>query len=274
MKYLKISDWLQTTHRLPCLDVRSAREFVESHLIGAGNIPWSEMEERIHELPRKGGELFVVGGGLAREAAEALFIRRRWQIAWSDEELSGLPVEVLSAGKPEPLWRPNSWLAEHWREIPPGGKVFDVAMGSGRNAVFMATRGYRVTGEDILPDAVLFARSLADRLEVQVDTRVGDLRRDDPIEGGAWDGIMVFNYLDRKLFPALQGALAPGGVLIYETFLEEQGRRVGRPGNLNWLLKPGELERSFPELEVLTYREGNPEPDRYVAGLVARRPRE
>ncbi|MCP4548964.1 MAG: methyltransferase domain-containing protein [bacterium] len=272
MLYLSIAKWAESTHRVPCLDVRNELDFRMCHLIGAGNIPFAEIEDRVHEMPRKGGELYVVGGAMAGRAAEELHKRGRWYIVWSDEELTGQPDTLLGNSPPAPLWSPNLWLKENWQLIPEGGRVFDVAMGSGRSAVFLALKGYRVSGEDILPDALEFADKLARRHGVVVDTRAGDLRRPNPLEAGSWDGITVFNYLDRKLLPHLKEALAPGGVIIYETFTEAQGRLVGRPSNPQWLLKPMELMKAFADLEIIAYREGSPENDRHVASLVARKP--
>ncbi len=271
MSFLPVASWLNATYRPPCLDVRSEEEFSRAHLPGAGNVPLGELEGRIHELPRKGSEVFVVGGEDARLAAEALAPRKRWHVVWSDEPPADWPGERLVAGSPEPLWQPNRWLAEHWKKIPRGGRVFDVAMGSGRNAVFLAMRGYRVAGEDILPEAVGFARRLAGRHGVEIEARVGDLRRGGVPAPGAYEGVVVFNYLDRELFGRLETALTPGGVLVYETFTTEQAR-VGRPRSSRWLLEPMELYGSFPALEILEYREGKVAPERFAASLVARRP--
>jgi SAM-dependent methyltransferase len=272
VKRLAVVDWLAATHRLPCLDIRPAAEFRRAHLPGAGNIEPGAIGQRIHELPRKGEELYVVGGAPAKAAAVALQGRKRWELAWSDEPVSAWPREALQAGDPAPLWRPNSWLEEHWRLLPEGGRVFDVAMGSGRNAVFLAMRGYRVEGEDILPEAVRFARALAARHRVSIDAREGDLRRASALAPATYDGIIVFNFLDRELLPRFSAALRPGGVLLYETFTEEQGRRVGRPRDPRWLLRPMELITAFAELEVIAYRDGHAEPGRYVASLAAKRP--
>jgi len=87
--------------------------------------------------------------------------------------------------------------------------------------------------------------------------------------------VVVFNYLQRDLFAALEAALAPGGVLVYETFTRAHTQELGHDVDRRYLLAPGELRAAFPSLEVVRYREaiddrgGHP---RAVAGLVARRP--
>jgi len=271
---LGVEKWLAATHRPACLDVRSEAEFAAGHLPGAGNVPCDELTGRIHELPRRGETLFIVGGKEAERAAELLAERDRWRLEACSAPPETWPAAELVSGPPAPLWSPNAWLREHYRTLPAGGRVLDLAMGSGRNAVFLALAGYRVEGEDILPEAVEFARSLARRHQVAIEARVGDVTRADALPSSTYDGIMVFNFLDRSLLQAIAAALTPGGVLIYETFTTEQGRRVRRPRNPQWLLEPMELHDRMTEqgLEVLAYREGEAGPRRFVGSLVARRP--
>ena len=131
---------------------------------------------------------------------------------------------------------PSAWVTR-WAEcIPAGGRVLDVACGSGRHARWLAARGHAVEAVD--RDASLLA-ALASTPGIA--TRCADL------EGGFWPyagqhfaGIVVANYLHRPLFPALLAALAPGGALIYETFAAGN-ERFGRPSNPEFLLRPGEL---------------------------------
>ena len=269
MRRLGVRDWLAATHRPACLDLRPAEDFARGHLPGAGNVPLDEIDARIHELPRRGAELFVVGGELAAEGAHRLPRRARWSLAWTDEPPADWPADALDLGAASPLWSPSPWLAEHWQLLPAGGRVLDLAMGSGRNAVWLALRGFRVEGEDILPEAVAFARGLAARHGVDLDARVGDVTRPDALPRAALDGLLVFNFLHRPLLPRLADALAPGGVLIYESFL--QGHR-GKPRRPQWLLEPLELQRHYEDLlEIVAYREGEREPAARTASLVARR---
>jgi hypothetical protein len=73
--------------------------------------------------------------------------------------------------------------------------------------------------------------------------------------GGGYDGIVVTNYLHRPLLPALGAALAPGGILIYETFAAGN-ERFGRPNNPDFLLRPGELLEAFARLTVIAFEQG------------------
>ena len=130
-----------------------------------------------------------------------------------------------------------------------GGRVLDVACGSGRHARYLAGRGYRVEAVDRDPAALHALAAVAG-----INTRVADL------EGAAWpytgerfDAVVVTNYLHRPLFVHLVAALAPGGVFIYETFARGN-ERYGRPRNPDFLLLPGELlQVAHGRLEVTDY---------------------
>jgi hypothetical protein len=67
---------------------------------------------------------------------------------------------------------------------------------------------------------------------------------------------LVFRYLHRPLIPAIARVLAPGGLLIYETFTTEQRSLGTGPRNPDYLLEPGELPDLFSELELLDHWEG------------------
>jgi SAM-dependent methyltransferase len=120
--------------------------------------------------------------------------------------------------------------------IPPGGRVLDVASGSGRHARWLAVHGHPVDAVD--RDAEALA-TLSDARGVT--THCADLENGPwPFEAGRYAGVVVTNYLHRPLFPELLAALTPRGVLIYETFAVGN-ERYGRPSNPAFLLKPGEL---------------------------------
>ena len=165
---------------------------------------------------------------------------------------------------------PSRFLTESTGFLPPQGRCLDLAMGEGRNALFLASRGYQVTGVDFSSVAVARARAWAAASGLALNAIVSDLEVD-PLPKGPFDVVVVINYLQRNLFARLVDILAPGGVLLYETLtvavLAFHAHRRA------YLLEPGELRAAFSGLEVLSYREADPaEPSRCVASLVARRP--
>lgn len=131
--------------------------------------------------------------------------------------------------------------------VPPGATVLDLATGSGRNALFFASRGHQVTAVDIdvsrLPPT--------DNVErVQADLENGDPW---PLAGRRFGAAIVTNYLHRPLMSALLEAVEPDGVLLYETFMVGN-ERFGRPSRPDFLLKDGELlDLVRGEFSVIAY---------------------
>src|SRR5690242_4940934 len=125
-----------------------------------------------------------------------------------------------------PLIAPSSWLRRCVVHIPGGCEVLDLACGSGRHTHFLAAAGYRVLAVD--RDGSALARLAA---IPGVTTLVADLEGGDwPLAGRRFSGIVVTNYLWRPRLPNVLELLAPGGVLIYETFMVGN-ERYGKPSN-------------------------------------------
>ncbi|WP_454763581.1 class I SAM-dependent methyltransferase [Cupriavidus campinensis] len=150
-----------------------------------------------------------------------------------------------------PLGAPSSWITRWAHLIRPGGRVLDLACGSGRHAAWLAGQGFAVLAVDRDAEAVA-------GLPGNVQGRVADL------EDGTWpladvaplDAIVVANYLHRPLWPHLLAALAPGGVLLYETFAIGN-ETVGKPSRPDFLLRPGELlDVARGALRVVGYEDG------------------
>jgi SAM-dependent methyltransferase len=158
---------------------------------------------------------------------------------------------------------PSPWVQRWAHLVPVGGSVLDVACGSGRHVRFFADRGCRVTGVDRDAQALASLAGLA-------ETVVADIENGPwPFSGRRFDAVIVTHYLWRPLLPAIIDAVAPDGVLIYETFAAGN-ESVGKPSNPHFLLQPGELLRAADGLRVLAYEDGFlPEPDRFVQRIAA-----
>ena len=144
---------------------------------------------------------------------------------------------------------PSPWVQRWVAFIRPGGVVLDLACGAGRHARWLCHLGFEVDAVDRSPG--LF-----------VDPPAGVRLLGADIEGGPWpyagrrfDAVVVTNYLHRPLLPVLVDSLAPGGLLVYETFAQGN-ERFGKPSNPDFLLQPGELlEAVRGKLRVLGYED-------------------
>ncbi|VVE87848.1 class I SAM-dependent methyltransferase [Pandoraea bronchicola] len=132
---------------------------------------------------------------------------------------------------------PSPWLVRWAHLIAPGARVLDLACGHGRHTRWLAARGAHVTAVD-RDEAALATMSMLEN----VTTLAADLEGAPwPLaEGATFDAVIVTNYLHRPLFPHIAASVAPGGVLIYETFARGN-ERYGKPSNPLFLLAPGEL---------------------------------
>jgi tellurite methyltransferase len=163
---------------------------------------------------------------------------------------------------------PAPWLVMNRTLLPPWGRALDVACGRGRHALWLARHGFATTAIDRDPSAVAALEARARDERLPLTARAMDLEGDAAVLGAAeYDVIVVVHYLHRPLFPALIAALAPGGVLVYETFTVAQAAR-GKPTNPAFLLEAGELPRLVAPLEVRAAREGDFE-GRFVSSVVA-----
>jgi SAM-dependent methyltransferase len=168
---------------------------------------------------------------------------------------------------------PDEFLVSAFQEflaVSPPGHALDLAGGAGRNALWLAQRGWLVKLIDISDVAVHLAKQRARELKAgTLTTEVRDISAALDLGDRQFDLIIIFYFLDRQLFPALIRALKPGGFLIYCTYTVEQ-RKFGRgPSDSRYLLEPGELRDAFKSLQILHYRESVTE--KATAELVARK---
>jgi SAM-dependent methyltransferase len=150
--------------------------------------------------------------------------------------------------------------------VRPGGSVLDLACGSGRHLRWFAERGFAVTGVDRDAAAV---EPLRDHATIIVaDIEGGPW----PLAGRSFDAVVVTNYLWRPLLPAIVSSVAPGGVLIYETFAAGN-ETVGKPSRPDFLLRPGELLEATADLRTVAFEDGFLDhPPRFVQRLCSVRP--
>lgn len=163
---------------------------------------------------------------------------------------------------------PIPFLKDHV-DLLPKGNALDLAMGEGRNGVFLATKGFQVTGVDISEAGFKKAQSLAAEKGVTLTTVVADLEQY-PIPPEAFDVIICTYYLQRDLFPKIARALKPGGMVVIETYTVDHLHY--RPNfNKAFLLERNELLTLLPGLRVLRYQEVDTGKEAF-ASLLAQKP--
>jgi SAM-dependent methyltransferase len=149
---------------------------------------------------------------------------------------------------------PSAWVQRWSHLVAPGGAVLDVACGHGRHARWFYQQNHLL--------------AIVDRAQAAIDSIAAAIPDDAceavvaDIENGPWPfagrqfaAVVVTNYLWRPLFPVLLASLAPGGVLIYETFTQGN-ETVGKPSRPDFLLRPGELLEVCRPLRVVAFEDG------------------
>lgn len=181
---------------------------------------------------------------------------------------------------------PAAFVKECLPLLPKGGSLLEVAMGEGRNAVYLAEQGFRVTGVELAPAGLKKAEGLAKERHVRAEHAElsGPKRAPNSaslllvqsdleaalLPAGPFDIVVCVNFLLRRLLPAIPRVLRPGGFLLYETYTIDQLGFEGGPRSPEYLLQPGELREVFSGLNLLFYRECKA--GKGIASLLARKP--
>ena len=146
------------------------------------------------------------------------------------------------------LAEPSQWIQRWSHLVAPGATVLDVACGSGRHLAWFLNRGHAVTGVDRDIHTAKSTCPTAHLVEADIEAQPWPFTY-------TFGAVVVTHYLWRPLLPAITQSVAPGGVLIYETFAA--GNAVfGRPSRPDFLLEPEELLASCKDFTVVAYENG------------------
>src|SRR4051794_22966487 len=158
---------------------------------------------------------------------------------------------------------PSPWIVRFGGLVPAGGTVLDLACGRGRHLRWFAARGHPVLGVDRDAGALASLQGVGETLQADIENGPW------PLAGRQFDAVIVANYLWRPLFARILEAVAPGGVLLHETFAQGN-ETVGKPSRPDFLLAPGELLQAYAGLRVVAYEDGFLEqPPRFVQRIAA-----
>lgn len=236
------------------LDPRGAEIAQAAPLADAVNIPVAELTARTHELPPRTKPIEIAATDDSAARARELLEKQGRRVS--------LVHEPVFAGSPAQhrigrLWQPTPLLARFAPSLAPG-HALELACGTGRDAVYLASIGWSVTGIDILPDAIDRAAALANRCAdaiEPIDWIATDVESDEFTCRVRRDLITGFRYLHRPLFSKLKNWLNPGGIVIYETFTTAHRARFGKPAQDAHVLKPRELLSLLNGFEILHHAE-------------------
>jgi SAM-dependent methyltransferase len=169
-----------------------------------------------------------------------------------------------------PSLLPDPLLVQYADLLEGEGLALDLAAGTCHTAVQLARLGRQVIALDCSLTALQIGRRLATREGVEIKGLVADLDNWS-LPQSTFEVITCFRYLNRELFTAMGAALKPGGLLLYKTFNRHYLREFPR-FNPNYLLRPEELIRAFPDLELIVCSDGVDVSEPY-SFVIARSPR-
>ena len=181
----------------------------------------------------------------------------RWEEKYRD--VTGVPPLT-----PDPL------LVRYADLLKGEGLALDLAAGTCHTSVQLSMLGLQVIALDCSLTALQIGQRIAAFKGVGIKGLVADLDNW-PFPKSTFEVITCFRYLNRELFPAMRNALKPGGLLLYKTFNQHHLREFPR-FNPNYLLRPGELARAFPDLELIVCSDGVDVSEPY-SFVIARSPR-
>jgi len=194
------------------LDPRPAAEAARAPIVGAVNMPRSELPARTHELPPRDELIRVVGPPEFAEPAVAWLTSAGRRAAVESAFEYAPPADARLVGR---LWRPTAFLAEVCARLSPG-RALELACGTGRDAVYLAACGWQVLAVDVLPDALERGQMLAQRCApalAPVEWRQADLERGVLKLPAGFDLVVAVRYLHRPLFARLPTGFAQAAVL-------------------------------------------------------------
>lgn len=268
------------------LDVRDKQQVKLAHLNNSAHIPLQQLTQRVAELPHKKIRIVLIGDSILLQQAADFLISRKYKIETclnTDKMKPHLWQKFINEGFAKEgeveqfLWSANLFLKQQIETIESklGAKncsVLDIGCGSGREAVYLAKRGWQVTAVDNQTEAIQRLQHLAQFNKVSVNALQKNIIEDEAgFEKSSFDLIIMFRFLHRPLFEKIKDWLKPGGYFLCETFSIEAAK-FGKPRRTELLLKPGELSEHFADWQVSTEYQRNLSDGRPLLGCIVRKP--
>ncbi|MDG4813425.1 methyltransferase domain-containing protein [Hydrogenovibrio sp. 3SP14C1] len=267
---------------LPLVDARGFEAFQESHFKTATHLPWPELKQRMNELPARPAKLQLLADSLYLEEAHSFLVEKGYHLEWglSDTDFQSLikksPGLAVSGTESRILWSPSSlietFVTEYANQPSSDAKplALDIGCGGGRDAVYLSMNGWDVTGIDHKESAMQRAKQLADFHQQSVHWYTCSVKESGCLPSQPVDLIVVIRYLNRALFDSIKTLLKPNGYLVFQTFVEGV-EAFGSPKNPNYILKKGELAKTFKDFRIIVDRIDTLNDGRPVASFIAQK---
>lgn len=261
------------------IDLRDAAEYDRGHVAEAYSFPWSSIKSLTCGLPSRYCSLvLVVDSSIDVGEVKSFFQRLNYHRI---ELLHELVCESFTTQRPTQFcWSPNPFLSEtisYVESIGGKGIALDVGSGTGRDMVYLASRGWSAIGIEnrrkLIQDGSLLASNC--HLGHRVAFLEADLKQRLPLRKFSFDLINICRFIYRPAMPQLFFLLKPRGVFVYSHFLQGcEKTKIGRPKNMRGFFLLGELEELFVNAgfdilrrDISTLSDGRP-----VVNVVARAP--
>ncbi len=179
--------------------------------------------------------------------------RRKWNEKYLKKSISKDPTAIV----------------KKYYKLAPKGRALDIAAGTGKNSLFLAQKGFTIEALDVSDVALQKIVGRHPKIYpicIDIDTFDIPARR--------YSLIINIQFLSRRLFPYIQEGLTPGGIVIFETYLDEPTEASYGPTCRDYLLRENELLHGFLSLKIILYEEKKnrrQRESRYMASLVARK---
>ncbi len=266
---------------LPLIDLRSEEDYVQRHIKDSTHLAWPSLQFRLNELPERPAKLNLLGSLEDIELARNFLEGKGYQIQTlflvsEIQRLSQNLPDLIEIGKQSKiLWQPSPLVKEfitllNDKEVVKPVFGLDIGCGGGRDSVYLALNGLKMTGVDHQEKALSRAKKLSKNHSVTVNWLSCDIETDICFPKQNQDLILVVRYLNRKLFNQIKKVLRPKGWLVFQTF-SEGCELLGSPKNPNFILRSNELSEVFSDFEIFVDRIDHLNDGRPVVSFIARK---
>lgn len=272
------------------IDLRSWQNYQEGHVVDATWLSWEILPESLNALPASPASFYLVGGRDEIEAASILLDSKGYSVSGSvvinsDEDwqkwAQQLPMMVEQGKQSKILWKPSPLvtelvgliLSEQVKLADDSNRpdVLDIGCGGGRDAIFMAKNRMNVIAIDHEQKVLKRSKALANLSGANVKFKCCDIKKQDCLPDKQFDVITVVRFLNRESYDYIINQLKPGGVVLFQTFVEGV-EAFGSPKNPNFILRKGELAEVFRDFDIIVDRMETLSDGRPIASFIAQKP--